>query len=123
VNYPLESLQKFMPHANLTREKVQFVYSGFRPLFSSGAGADPGRASREDHIELAASGLVSVIGGKLTTARLMAIRVLKAITARSGVKAASRCRTDVLSIGGTNADVAEGVAYWGKQCPKQADCF
>ena len=34
VDYLLESLRRFMPYSNLGREKVQFVYSGFRPLLS-----------------------------------------------------------------------------------------
>jgi glycerol-3-phosphate dehydrogenase len=36
VDYLLSSLNRFMPEAQLDRSKVQFVYSGFRPLFANG---------------------------------------------------------------------------------------
>ncbi|MGH8245929.1 MAG: glycerol-3-phosphate dehydrogenase C-terminal domain-containing protein [Gammaproteobacteria bacterium] len=118
MNYLLESLRRFMPQARLGREQVRFVYSGFRPLLSRGE-AQASDASREDHIETAPSGLISVVGGKLTTARLMAIRVLERLLEQIGGQAARRpCRTRELSIGGTNEAVAEGQAYWVRQCPK-----
>ena len=41
-------------------------------------------ASREDHIEVSASGLVSVVGGKLTTARITATRALDRVIERIG---------------------------------------
>ena len=55
---------------------MKFIYSGFRPLLSDGDSADSSSVTREDHIEVSPSGLVSVIGGKLTTARITAARVL-----------------------------------------------
>src|SRR5829696_10356067 len=36
VEYLLVSLNQFMPEAQLDRSKVQFVYSGFRPLSANG---------------------------------------------------------------------------------------
>ena len=62
--------------AQLDRSKVQFVYSGFRPLLSERRSADSSSVTREDHIEVSPSGLMSVGGGKLTTARITAARVL-----------------------------------------------
>jgi len=125
VGYLLTALDRFMPEAQLGDDKVQFVYSGFRPLLCSGdsdlASAD---ASREDHIEVSPSGLISVIGGKLTTAQIMAIRVLdRVIEEIGGSTTWSRCRTHRLSIGGTNEAVAEGLAYWGKRYPRLAWYF
>src|SRR5262245_33365284 len=76
VDYLLSSLNRFMPEAKLDRSKVQFVYSGFRPLFVNAGQSDSSSVTREDHIEVSASGLVSVVGGKLTTARVTADRVL-----------------------------------------------
>ncbi len=120
VEYLLSVLDRFMPEAGLDREKVRFVYSGFRPLLCPENGdLDSAAATREDHIEVSSSGLISVIGGKLTTARIMAIRVLDRVIDRiGGATAWSRCQTHELSIGGTNEAVAEGLAYWVKRYPR-----
>jgi glycerol-3-phosphate dehydrogenase len=125
VDYLLATLGRFMPEAGLDGQKARFVYSGFRPLLSPGNGdLDSAAASREDHIEVSPSGLISVIGGKLTTARIMAIRVLdRVIDEIGGSTTWSRCRTHRLSIGGTNEAVAEGLAYWVKRYPRLAWYF
>ncbi len=125
VDYLLESLRRFMPEAGLDRNRVQFVYSGFRPLFSGAEDErDPSRAGREDYIEVSPSGMISVVGGKLTTARITAIRVLERVFERIGRPAGwSRCRTHELSIGGTNEAVAEGLSFWVRQCPRLIDYF
>lgn len=123
VEYLIRSLDLFLPEAALNRDRVQFVYSGFRPLLNSGS-QDPSAATREDLIEMGGSGLITVIGGKLTTARLMAIRVLDRVIARIGMKPEwKKCRTDELSIGGTNEAVAESLAYWVKRCPPMMGYF
>jgi glycerol-3-phosphate dehydrogenase len=125
VDYLLSTLDRFMPEAGLDGEKVQFVYSGFRPLLCPQDGdLDSVAASREDHIEVSPSGLMSVIGGKLTTARIMAVRVLDRVIEKIGGSTTwSRCRTHRLSIGGTNEAVAEGLAYWVKRYPRLAWYF
>jgi glycerol-3-phosphate dehydrogenase len=125
VGYLLAALDRFMPEAQLGSEKVQFVYSGFRPLLSPGdEDLDSAAATREDHIEVSPSGLISVVGGKLTTARIMAARVLdRAIEEIGSEKSWTGCRTHELSIGGTNEAVAEGLAYWVKRYPRLAWYF
>ncbi|MGH3090022.1 MAG: glycerol-3-phosphate dehydrogenase C-terminal domain-containing protein, partial [Rubrobacteraceae bacterium] len=122
VEYLLASLDAFLPDARLGRETVKFVYSGFRPLLN-GDGSNPTAAARDDHIEVSSSGLVSVVGGKLTTARIMAIRVLDRVIQEVGTGAFSRCRTRELSIGGTNEAVAEGLAISVKRYPRLAWYF
>jgi glycerol-3-phosphate dehydrogenase len=125
VEYLLDSLDAFLPVAGLDGSKVRFVYSGFRPLLCAGGRAStPSEASREDQIEVTPSGLLSVVGGKLTTARLMATRVLGRL--RRGWKGPARgtdCRTGRISIGGSNADVSAGAEYWAGRCPAMADYF
>jgi glycerol-3-phosphate dehydrogenase len=125
IEYLLTTLDRFMPEVGLDREKVRFVYSGFRPLLSpENSDLDSTAATREDHVEVSPSGLISVIGGKLTTARIMAIRVLnRVIKEMDGATTWSRCRTHELSIGGTNDAVAEGLAYWVKRYPRLAWYF
>ena len=69
-------------------------------------------------------GLVSVIGGKLTTARITAVRVLDRVVKLIGRDPAwSECKTQKVSIGGTNEAVAESLAYWVRRCPKLTSYF
>ena len=125
VEYLLASLNRFMPEAQLDRSKVQFVYSGFRPLFANGTkSSDSSSVTREDHIEVSPSGLVSVTGGKLTTARITAERVLDRVIKMLGRDPVwSRCKTHKVSIGGTNEAVAESLAYWVRRCPRLTSYF
>jgi glycerol-3-phosphate dehydrogenase len=125
VEYLLTSLNQFMPEAQLDQSKVQFVYSGFRPLISNGKQpADSSSVTREDHIDVSPSGLVSVVGGKLTTARITAVRVLDRVIKLIGRDPAwSECKTHRVSIGGTNEAVAESLAYWVRRCPKLTSYF
>jgi len=125
VEYLLSSLNRFMPGAQLDRDKVQFVYSGFRPLVSpANQSKDSTSVTREDYIEVAPSGLMSVVGGKLTTARVTATRVLDRVIKITGPDPRwSDCRTHKVSIGGTNEAVAESLAYWVRRCPRLTSYF
>ncbi len=112
-----------MPEAQLNRDKVQFVYSGFRPLLSpEDESTDSSSASREDFIEVSSSGLVSAVGGKLTTARITAARVLDRVIRTIGDNF-SGCQTQKISIGGTNEAVAENLAQWVRRCPRLSSYF
>lgn len=125
VDYLLASLNQFMPEAQLDRSKVQFAYSGFRPLVTNGdKSSDSASVTREDYIEVSPSGLVSVVGGKLTTARITAVRVLNRVIKMTGRNPAwTNCSTHKVSIGGTNEAVAESLAYWVRRCPKLTSYF
>lgn len=125
VEYLLTSLNQFMPEAQLDRSKVQFVYSGFRPLSANGdQSTNSSSVTREDYIEMSPSGLVSVVGGKLTTARITAARVLDRVIKRIGRDSAwLDCQTHKVSIGGTNEAVAESLAYWVRRCPRLTSYF
>jgi glycerol-3-phosphate dehydrogenase len=55
----------------LTRDDIEGVYAGLRPLLADGA-ADTARIPREHRVARPAPGLVVVAGGKYTTYRVMA---------------------------------------------------
>lgn len=119
LDYLFGSLRRFMPDAGLGPEHVRFAYSGFRPLLDPGGDAPAERASREDHVEESRSGLVTVVGGKMTTARLMAERVVDRLVARLGDDPRwAGCSTQRLSIGGTNEAVAEALARAARGYPR-----
>jgi glycerol-3-phosphate dehydrogenase len=85
----------------LTRDDVLGTYSGLRPLLapppgSSGSTAD---LSRKHAVVTSHDGVVTVVGGKLTTYRRMAQDAVDAVVSRSGL-GAGPCRTRTLGLVG-----------------------
>ncbi|MDP6410183.1 MAG: glycerol-3-phosphate dehydrogenase/oxidase [Planctomycetota bacterium] len=78
------------PDLALRRSDVLATWAGLRPLLGH-ADDDPARAPRDDVIERSPSGLLSVTGGKLTTYRHMAERVVDRVAAELG--SAAPCST------------------------------
>jgi glycerol-3-phosphate dehydrogenase len=77
VHYLLAAANEAFPDAGLTTNDLCSVFAGVRPLAADpDARVPPSRVSREDRIDGDASGLVSVVGGKLTTHRAIAQRVV-----------------------------------------------
>ncbi|MEW6208623.1 MAG: glycerol-3-phosphate dehydrogenase [Acidobacteriota bacterium] len=74
----VESASRAFPASRLSREDVISAFAGLRPLI---AGNDDSTKdlSRKDEIIESRSGLISVTGGKLTTYRRMAERVVDAV--------------------------------------------
>ncbi len=85
VAYLLRSANTFFPQAHLERDDVVSAWAGLRPLVASAATGAPSNASREHEIVTAASGLVSVTGGKLTTYRAMAEEVVDLVQGALGL--------------------------------------
>lgn len=70
TEFLLSGLQSCFPSLDLTIRDVQAVFAGIRPVVDNRA-ADPIKASRE-HVVLYESGLLTVVGGKMTTFHTMA---------------------------------------------------
>jgi glycerol-3-phosphate dehydrogenase len=64
-----------LPSDVLARERIRYSFAGLRVL-PRGAGSTA-RAHRDEVIQTGAAGMVSVAGGKLTTHRQIALRVLR----------------------------------------------
>jgi glycerol-3-phosphate dehydrogenase len=77
VAYLMAAVEAQFPSLAITLEDVIATYAGVRPVIGSGK-VDPSQESR-DHIVWEESGLLTVTGGKLTTFRLIALDVLKAV--------------------------------------------
>jgi glycerol-3-phosphate dehydrogenase len=71
----VESAARYFPGAGVSRNDVISSYAGLRPLVG-GDGKSTKELSRKEEIFENESGLVSIIGGKLTTWRRMAERVV-----------------------------------------------
>jgi glycerol-3-phosphate dehydrogenase len=85
VRYLIASANAFFPRANLSANDVVSAWAGIRPLLPA-TGATPGAASREHAITTDARGVISIAGGKLTTYRVMAGDVVKAVLAQLGAR-------------------------------------
>lgn len=85
----------------LTRADLLGTYSGLRPLLDTG-NASTADISRKHAVLTAPDGLVTIVGGKLTTYRRMAEDALDAALAGSGVEAGA-CRTATLPLVGSGA--------------------
>src|SRR5690606_32241387 len=91
VAWILASVNWAFPDAGLRQADILSTFAGARPLVSQG-GAKAYRASREHQITTSRSGLLSIVGGKLTTHRVMAKEVVD-LVARQHPNAAP-CITD-----------------------------
>lgn len=82
VVYLLRSANALFPEARLTEQDVVATWAGIRPLIKPRGDGDPGKASREHRCLLSPSGLISIVGGKLTTYREMAAEVTDLVAKR-----------------------------------------
>jgi glycerol-3-phosphate dehydrogenase len=84
VHYLLDAANVAFPGAGLNTNDIRAVYAGVRPLASSADDGEtpPGAVSREDRVWDDATGLISVVGGKLTTHRAMGERLVDRALAR-----------------------------------------
>jgi glycerol-3-phosphate dehydrogenase len=85
---------RLFPQANLARADIHFSYAGVRPLPKHESG--PESAITRKHIikkhRILARGLVSIIGGKLTTYRNLAEQTVNYVDKKNGMKG-SACVT------------------------------
>jgi glycerol-3-phosphate dehydrogenase len=80
VAYLMAAANAQFPSINLTLSDIISTFSGIRPVIGTGK-ADPSQEAR-DHAVWEEEGLLTVTGGKLTTFRMIALDVLKAVRHR-----------------------------------------
>ncbi len=76
AHYLLTAMRRTLPSVAIGPREVVGTWAGLRPLVRQ-EGKPPSEISRRDEITVSTSGLVTIAGGKLTTYRRMAERVLK----------------------------------------------
>ena len=85
VAFMLGQLNKYLEHP-VTPSQIVSGFAGARPLVSAGENESTQKIARDDVIELdAASGLISIMGGKWTTHRAMAEDTVSAAQKALGV--------------------------------------
>ena len=82
VNRVMDSLARAFPTANLSSKDVINTFAGLRPLVRAGRKQSTKELSRKEEIFESESGLITITGGKLTTWRRMAERVVDLISKR-----------------------------------------
>jgi glycerol-3-phosphate dehydrogenase len=113
IEYLLDETNFVIPQANLTRGDVLFTYSGVRPLPYQPAGSESSVTRSHivhDHAKggrnggEAVGGLVSIVGGKLTTYRNLSRQTVDLVYRKLGHKPPA-CRTAEVPLpGGETAD-------------------
>ncbi len=111
VTYLLRSANAAFPNARLVPEDVVATWSGVRPLVRNDAALSTASVSREHAILTGSGGMLSIIGGKLTTYRRMAAQMVDLVSATlarlDGRPRPPRARTDLEPLpGGSAADLA-----------------
>ncbi|RKH75138.1 glycerol-3-phosphate dehydrogenase, partial [Corallococcus praedator] len=69
IDYILQHVNSVLA-TKLTREDVEGVYAGLRPLLAAPEGGSTANLSREHHVSHTVPGLVMIAGGKWTTYRV-----------------------------------------------------
>lgn len=103
----LQAVNRVLDRA-LTHEDVVGRFAGLRPLLAAGDGATADLSRR--HAVVEHDGILTVVGGKLTTARRMAQDAVDRIAARAGVRAGLCATARIPLAGGDRPADAAGLA-------------
>lgn len=123
IDYLLEETNYVIPDAKLTRDSVLFTYSGVRPLPAAPAGSEgaisrshivydhaKGKSAAGGRIKVTggprAEGLISIVGGKLTTYRNLGRQTTDVVYKKLGVKAPKSATDRVPLAGGRTPDLS-----------------
>jgi len=136
IDYLLQSLLRLFPQVKVSRNDIHYAFAGVRPLPFSPE-KNPSSVSRKhylhDHTADGAAQMISVIGGKLTTAGSLA----RECAAKLGLKLTppavamaseeivdpmlEQWTLEIAEAGGISADAARGIVEWyGKRAPTVA---
>jgi glycerol-3-phosphate dehydrogenase len=113
VSYLLSEVNALFPAAQLTRDSILFTYSGVRPLAFARNKHEQEITRRHfvhEHSEV--SGLISLIGGKLTTYRSLAKQTVDLCFERLGRTSVS-CETGTNPLPGAEASSNSGDIFGG----------
>jgi glycerol-3-phosphate dehydrogenase len=98
VVYLLRSANAYFPNARLTENDVVASWAGLRPMLAGSENQAASERSREHKIRVGRGGMLSIVGGKLTTYRIMARDVVNLAVRRlhelDGARYPSRTTTD-----------------------------
>jgi glycerol-3-phosphate dehydrogenase len=112
IQYLLEALNQTYPESHITNEDIISLYASVRPLAAE-LGVSEDAVSRDQLIFESRSGLVSIIGGKLTTHRSMAKALVDEVSVKLAgefaTPAKSACETDQFALDYTQNELEQAV--------------
>jgi glycerol-3-phosphate dehydrogenase len=110
IQYLLKVLGDSLPKVSLNEDDIVSSFAGLRALVTSGEGNAPSSVSREETVIDSGSGMFTVAGGKLTTHREIAEKVVNRVMKALG-RRAGRCPTRTAPLPGARElqDVADVV--------------
>jgi glycerol-3-phosphate dehydrogenase len=110
VAYLLNHLNRYLC-THLTTEHIISTYAGYRPLVKSRTtGTATAKLSRSHRVLQSASGLVTIVGGKLTTYRCMAQDTVDVLIRRDGCTPTQRTEKLILQGGKDWTKLREEIA-------------
>ncbi|MBL6988822.1 MAG: glycerol-3-phosphate dehydrogenase/oxidase [Bacteriovoracaceae bacterium] len=86
VDYLLESLKEYFPDVLIEKTDILSTFAGIRPLVRAGKSVDIHNTSRHHKIIKPFDNTYVIMGGKLTTYRLMGHKITKEIVTKNGLK-------------------------------------
>lgn len=95
----------------ITAEDVTGTWAGLRPLVKGAGSGRTADLSRRHRVDVSASGMITITGGKLTTYRAMAQDAVDAVLRQLGRRA--RCRTKRLKLTGATGGRAHPATSTG----------
>jgi glycerol-3-phosphate dehydrogenase len=81
IDYLLRALNAYFPYSPIQKKDIIAEFAGLRPLVSQ-AKLSPSLISRDFQLTCSPAGLISIVGGKYTTYRLMAEKVVDQVIER-----------------------------------------
>ena len=100
IDYLLRHLKRYFNLA-VQRSDIKASWSGLRPLVQDIAASDTARLARDHVVSASPSGLITIVGGKWTTYRKMALDTVNFAIKQGGLHPRQGCRTDrMVLVGG-----------------------
>lgn len=97
IDYLLKHVGRYF-NLQVRRQDIQAVWSGLRPLVRDPAASDTAQLARDHVIEVSASGLLTIAGGKWTTYRKMAEDTVNEALKQFHVPSLRTCQTEQLPV-------------------------
>lgn len=92
---------------DVTRGDIKSAWSGLRPLVCDPQTADTAKLARDHYVELSASGLLTISGGKWTTYRKMAEDTVDQAISAFSLSPVHNCLTAGMTVLGGEGDMGE----------------
>jgi glycerol-3-phosphate dehydrogenase len=115
IDYLLRHVGRYF-NLKLQRSDIVACWAGLRPLVRDPAAADTARLARDHVISRSPSGLITIVGGKWTTYRKMALDAVDYAVRVEALEPARGCRSESITLAG-------GADYRGDAAPALAAQF